>query len=69
MRNVGDSAEQTAQNLAGAVGDQPAAEPLSAGEVVTTGTLTSALTVGAGETWAAEVTAIELPRLTLALTK
>ncbi len=37
--------------LAGIVARQPAFDPLSAGEVITTGTLTSALPVKAGETW------------------
>ena len=55
--------------LADVIRQQPAAEALMAGEVVTTGTLTSALPVRAGETWTAEVTAIELPRLTVAFTK
>ena len=35
--------------------------PLSAGEIVTTGTLTRALAVGPGETWSTELSGISLP--------
>jgi 2-oxo-3-hexenedioate decarboxylase len=41
--------------------------PLQAGELVTTGTLTSALPIRAGETWTTELTGIELPGLELHL--
>ena len=37
--------------LANILARQPAFDPLSAGEIITTGTLTSALPVAAGETW------------------
>ena len=40
--------------------------PLAAGEIVTTGTLTSALPVRAGETWSTTVQGIALPGLTIA---
>lgn len=66
--NVLESPALALAYLADVVRSQPAAEPLSAGELVTTGTLTSALSVRAGETWTAEVTVIELPRLTVAFT-
>lgn len=54
--------------LADVLRQQPEAEPLSAGEIVTTGTLTSALPVKPGETWSVEVTGIELPSVTVTLT-
>ena len=37
--------------LAGVLAEQPQFEPLGAGEIVTTGTLTAALPIAAGETW------------------
>ena len=42
---------------------QPQAEPLQAGELVTTGTVTTARTVQAGETWWSELQGIVLPAL------
>jgi 2-keto-4-pentenoate hydratase len=42
-------------------------EPLSAGEIVSTGTLTAGHLTAAGDRWAAEVDGIELPSLTLEL--
>ena len=38
-------------HLAGALAQQPQFEPLAAGEIITTGTLTAAMPVKAGETW------------------
>jgi 2-keto-4-pentenoate hydratase len=43
------------------------AEPLAAGEVVTTGTLTPAFPVAPGQTWSASVTGLDLAPLTLVL--
>jgi 2-keto-4-pentenoate hydratase len=40
-------------------------EPLQAGEIVTTGTVTTAQSVHAGETWRSEVQGITLPGLTI----
>jgi 2-oxo-3-hexenedioate decarboxylase len=42
-------------------------EPVQAGELVTTGTLTSALPIHAGETWTTALSGIELPGLELLL--
>jgi 2-keto-4-pentenoate hydratase len=42
-------------------------EPLDAGEIISTGTLTGAHPIAAGETWRAEVSGIDLPPLTLRL--
>jgi 2-keto-4-pentenoate hydratase len=43
-------------------------EPLSAGEIVSSGTLTAGHLTTAGDTWTAEVEGISLPSLTLRLT-
>jgi 2-oxo-3-hexenedioate decarboxylase len=43
----------------------PASEPLRAGEIVTTGTLTQAMPVASGETWTTVLTGIDLPGLEL----
>jgi 2-oxo-3-hexenedioate decarboxylase len=41
-------------HLAGALARQPQFEPLAAGEIVTTGTLTTAMPIKPGETWTSE---------------
>jgi 2-oxo-3-hexenedioate decarboxylase len=51
--------------LAGAIARQPGATSLRAGEIISTGTLTAAHPVAAGEVWRAEVTGLELDALTL----
>ncbi len=53
--------------LAAAIARQPDAEPLAAGELVSTGTLTTSCPIAAGETWRAEVDGIELPPVNLKL--
>lgn len=55
--------------LAGAVLRGPVPEPLQAGEIVSTGTLTTPQPIAAGETWTASVDGLDLPDLTLALDK
>jgi 2-keto-4-pentenoate hydratase len=45
----------------------PQFPPVSAGEIVTTGTLTAALPVRPGDTWSTALAGIELPGLTLAI--
>ncbi len=52
------------EGLAGA----PASEPLSAGEVITTGTLTAALPIRAGETWSSEYQGAPVTGLTVTFT-
>ena len=44
---------------------QPDAPPLEAGEVVSTGTLTDAHPVAAGETWSTELEGLPLPGMTV----
>lgn len=43
----------------------PAAEPLSAGEIVSSGTLTESHPISPGDAWTAVVDGLELPDLTL----
>jgi len=54
--------------LAAVIGRQPAAEPLAAGEIISSGTLTAAQPIAAGETWRAEVEGIDLAPLMLRFT-
>ena len=51
--------------LADMLATQPEFDPLAAGEIVTTGTLTAALPVKPGETWASEFSGLALDPLTL----
>jgi 2-oxo-3-hexenedioate decarboxylase len=51
--------------LASAISRQPAAEPLAAGELVSSGSLTAAHPIASGETWTAVVDGLELSTLTL----
>jgi len=46
---------------------QPKAPPLAAGELITTGTLTDAWPVTAGETWHSDYGSLRMPGLTLTL--
>jgi 2-oxo-3-hexenedioate decarboxylase len=48
---------------------QPQFDTLAAGEVITTGTLTAALPIEAGETWASEISGLPVSALTLTLTQ
>lgn len=51
--------------LASAIARQPDAEPLGAGELVSSGTLTESQPLRAGETWTAVLEGLDLPHLTL----
>jgi len=51
--------------LIAVVAKQPWAQRIQAGEIVTTGTLTAALPISAGETWSTELEGIELPGMTV----
>jgi 2-oxo-3-hexenedioate decarboxylase len=53
--------------LASAIARQPGAEPLEAGELISTGTLTTPQPIEAGDVWRADVDGIALPSLTLRL--
>jgi 2-oxo-3-hexenedioate decarboxylase len=50
-------------HFAGVLARLPQFAPVGAGEVVTTGTLTDAYRVKAGETWSTRLAGIELPGL------
>jgi len=54
-------------HLTRVLADQPGAEPVRAGEIVTTGTLTQALPASPGETWSTELEGIELPGISVTL--
>jgi 2-oxo-3-hexenedioate decarboxylase len=51
--------------LASAIHRSPAAEPLVAGEIISSGTLTESQPIAAGETWTAVVNGLDLPSLTV----
>jgi 2-oxo-3-hexenedioate decarboxylase len=51
--------------LADVLAEQPQFQPLAAGEIVTTGTLTAALPIAAGDTWRFELDGIELAPLSI----
>jgi 2-keto-4-pentenoate hydratase len=52
-------------HLIGVLARQPGSQPLQAGELVTTGTLTRALPIRAGETWTTQLYGLELPGISL----
>jgi 2-oxo-3-hexenedioate decarboxylase len=66
-RNVVDSPAVALGHLADLIAADPDATPLAAGELITTGTLTGAPDVAAGETYRVQVTGLGLPELTLRL--
>jgi 2-keto-4-pentenoate hydratase len=51
--------------LASAITKTPGIEPLAAGELISTGTLTAAQPIAPGDWWRAEVDGIDLPGLTM----
>jgi len=51
--------------LAGVASRPPGTDPLAAGELVSTGTLTSPQPIAPGETWTARVAGTDLPELTV----
>jgi 2-keto-4-pentenoate hydratase len=65
--NVLGSPLRAAAHLLKVLESQPAFDPIQAGELVTTGTLTRALPIQPGETWSTELSGIELPGLQLRL--
>ncbi|MGW8182415.1 MAG: 2-keto-4-pentenoate hydratase [Burkholderiales bacterium] len=54
--------------LADMLSRQPWFQPLAAGEIITTGTLTAALPIGSGETWSSEYAGLPLTGLQLSFT-
>jgi 2-oxo-3-hexenedioate decarboxylase len=65
--NVLDSPALALAHLARVLADQPAMPQLAAGELVTTGTITDAWPVAAGDTWTSDYGALGLPGITLHL--
>jgi 2-oxo-3-hexenedioate decarboxylase len=61
--NVLDSPLLAAAHLLTLLQQQPELEPLRAGEIVTTGTLTAALPISSGESWSTELSGIDLDGL------
>ena len=54
--------------LADLLAEQPFMQPLAAGEVITTGTITDALPVRPGEIWSTEIVGLPLANLTISYT-
>jgi 2-oxo-3-hexenedioate decarboxylase len=55
------------RHLVGVLAHDPLAPPLAPGEIVTTGTLTRALPIAEGETWATELTGVALEPISVTL--
>jgi 2-oxo-3-hexenedioate decarboxylase len=64
-RNVLRSPALCLAELAAAASTQPGAQPLRAGEIISTGTLTTSRLIAPGETWRAEVDGLDLPAIAL----
>ena len=54
--------------LADLLARQPFMQPLAAGELISTGTITDALPVRPGETWSTEIDVLPLQNLTISYT-
>jgi len=68
-RNVLRSPALCLAELASAAAGQAGAAPLAAGEIISTGTLTTSRFIAADETWMAEVEGLDLPALTVRVTQ
>ena len=62
-KNVLRSPALCLAELAAAAARQPGAEPLRAGEIISTGTLTTSRFIAPGESWRAEVDGLDLPAI------
>ena len=67
-RNVLDHPALALAFLADILATQPQMDKLTAGEVITTGTLTAALPIKAGETWTSEISGLPVAPLTVTVT-
>ena len=67
-RNVLRSPARCLAELASAAATQPGASPLAAGEIISTGTLTTSRFIAPAETWTAEAEGIDLPPLSIQVT-
>jgi 2-oxo-3-hexenedioate decarboxylase len=63
--NVLDSPAHALGFLADLLAEQPFMQPLAAGELISTGTITDALPVRPGETWSTEISGLPLQNLTI----
>jgi 2-oxo-3-hexenedioate decarboxylase len=63
-KNVLRSPALCLAELASALARQPGAQPLAAGEIISTGTMTTAQPVAAGDTWTATLEGLDIPDLT-----
>jgi len=66
--NVLGSPLAAISHLVSVLAGQPDSAPLAAGEIVTTGTITTAWSIRVGETWRSEVRGVPLPGLTVEFT-
>ncbi len=64
-RNVLRSPALCLGELSAAMSRRAGAEPLAAGDLVSSGTLTESQRIAPGQTWAASIDGLDLPRLTL----
>ncbi len=64
--NVLDGPLSALRHLVGLLDDDPANPPLAAGEIVTTGSLTRAFPVAAGERWTTEIRGLPIDGLSIA---
>jgi 2-oxo-3-hexenedioate decarboxylase len=55
-------------HLVGAIAKDPEAAPLAAGDIITTGTVTRAFPVSAGERWTTDISGIDLARMDVTFT-
>ncbi len=62
-RNVLDGPLLAMKHLLDLLRDDPENEPVAAGEIITTGTVTKAFVVAPGETWRSEVHGLDVPGL------
>jgi 2-oxo-3-hexenedioate decarboxylase len=68
-KNVLDNPALCLAEFAAAVAEQPGAEPLRPGELISTGSLTVAPPIAAGERWSVAAQGLDLPALSLRLTR
>jgi 2-oxo-3-hexenedioate decarboxylase len=67
-KNVLRSPALCLAELASATAGQTGAMPLAAGEIISTGTLTTSRFIAQGETWTAEIAGLDLPPLSVHVT-
>jgi 2-oxo-3-hexenedioate decarboxylase len=63
--NVLDGPLSAVRHLAGVLAADPQATPIAAGEIITTGTVTRAFPIAAGETWSTEVEGLAVNPMSL----